>query len=82
MSNQFNAVKFFETFAKIIADREGVEIKVTVRRKEDLGDPTLSASEDRARSYESESELRTVHGSGHWQNAHSSLESDRALAAG
>ena len=35
MSNQFNAVKFFETFAKIIADREGVDIKVTVRRKEE-----------------------------------------------
>lgn len=35
MSNQFNAVKFFETFAKIIAEREKVEIKVTVRRKED-----------------------------------------------
>ena len=35
MSNQFNAVKFFETFAKIIAEREKVEITVTVRRKEE-----------------------------------------------
>jgi hypothetical protein len=35
MSNQFNAVKFFETFAKIIAEREKVEISVTVRRKEE-----------------------------------------------
>ena len=36
MSNQFNAVKFFETFAKIIADREGVDITVEVRKKNDL----------------------------------------------
>jgi hypothetical protein len=35
VSNQFNAVKFFETFAKIIAEREKVEITVTVRRKEE-----------------------------------------------
>lgn len=35
MSNQFNVVKFFETFAAIIAEREKVEIKVTVRRKEE-----------------------------------------------
>ena len=33
MANEFNAVKFFETFARIIADREGVDIKVNVRRK-------------------------------------------------
>lgn len=35
MSNRFNAIKFFETFAKIIAEREKVEITVTVRRKEE-----------------------------------------------
>lgn len=35
MSNEFNVVKFYETFAKIIAEREGVDIKVTVRRKEE-----------------------------------------------
>lgn len=33
MAKEFNAVKFFETFARIIADREGVDIKVNVRRK-------------------------------------------------
>ena len=38
MGNQFNAVKFFETYAKIIAEREGVDIKVTVRRRCDDGD--------------------------------------------
>ena len=35
MSGEFNVVKFYETFAKIIAEREGVEITVTVRRKEE-----------------------------------------------
>ena len=35
MSNQFNAVKFFETFARIIAEREKVDIKVTVRLKDE-----------------------------------------------
>lgn len=31
MNNEFNAVKFFETFARIIAEREGVDIKVRVK---------------------------------------------------
>ena len=35
MSNEFNVVKFYEVFARIIAEREGVEITVTVRRKEE-----------------------------------------------
>ena len=30
-----NVVKFYETFAKIIAEREKVEITVTVKRKEE-----------------------------------------------
>ena len=33
MSNQFNVVKFYETFARIIAEREGVDVKVAVRPK-------------------------------------------------
>ena len=36
MCNQFNVVKFYETFAKIIAEREAVDIKVEVRKKDDL----------------------------------------------
>ena len=35
MENTFNAVKFYQTFARIIADREGVDIKVNVRKKVD-----------------------------------------------
>ena len=35
MGNEFNAVKFYQTFARIIAEREGVDIKVNVRRKMD-----------------------------------------------
>jgi hypothetical protein len=82
MSGQFNAVKFFETFAAIIAEREKVSITVNVRRKEEVDDSALSAPKDRAGSYASESELRTVHGSRHRQNAHSSVKSTRAFAAG
>ena len=35
MSNQFNVIKFYETFARIISEREKVEIAVHVRLKEE-----------------------------------------------
>lgn len=35
MSNRFNAVKFFEAFARIISEREGVHVTVNVRLKDD-----------------------------------------------
>ena len=38
MTGQFNVVKFYETFAAIIAEREQVKISVTVRRKECVED--------------------------------------------
>lgn len=31
-----NVRRFYETLAKIIGEREGVDIKVTVRRREDV----------------------------------------------
>lgn len=34
MVNRFNAVKFFETFARIISEREGVQVTVHVRLKD------------------------------------------------
>lgn len=42
MTGQFNVVKFYETFAAIIAEREQVKITVTVTRKEDSGDSDSS----------------------------------------
>lgn len=35
MDNQINVVKFYEAFARIIAEREGVCIDVKVRLKDD-----------------------------------------------
>lgn len=33
-----NVVKFFETLAKIISEKEGVNVKVEIKRKEDEND--------------------------------------------
>ena len=36
MSDRPNMVKFYETFARIISDREGVDVRVTVRMRDDV----------------------------------------------
>lgn len=35
MSNRMNVVKFFEAFARIISEREGVHVTVNVQLKDD-----------------------------------------------
>ena len=49
MSGQFNVVKFYETFAKIIAERENVYIAVSVRLKDDYIRVLPSSGSERTR---------------------------------
>ena len=55
-----NVVRFYETLAKIIGDREGVTI--TVKVKEVTENRTLPSSENRTLPYEDESEFLPIHG--------------------
>ena len=61
-----NVVRFYETLAKIIGEREGVEI--TVKVKEVTENRTVSSPEDRTISHENECEFLAVHGTGHRQD--------------
>ena len=58
-----NVVRFYETLAKIIAEREGVEIKVKV--KEVTENRTISSSENCVVPYAGEYEFSTRDGAGH-----------------
>lgn len=57
-----NVIRFYETLAKIIGEREGVEIRVKV--KEVTENRTVSPSEDRTLPHEDESEFLSLHGTG------------------
>ena len=55
-----NVVRFYETLAKIIGEREGVTVTVKVR--EVTENRTLQTSENSSLPHEDESELRSIHG--------------------
>lgn len=57
-----NVVRFYETLAKIIGEREGVEIKVKV--KEVTENRTVSTSENRSIAYEDEFKFPLGDGAG------------------
>lgn len=61
-----NVIRFYETLAKIIGEREGVEI--TVKVKEVTENRTLSSPEDSTLPHENESEFFPIHGTGNGQD--------------
>jgi hypothetical protein len=70
-----NVIRFYETLAKIIGEREGVEIKVNVR--EVTENRTLSSPEDRIIPHENESEFLPIHGAGYGKNIDRAHEARR-----
>ena len=62
-----NVIRFYETLAKIIGEREGVTI--TVKVEEVTKDRTLPSSENRTLTHENECEFLPIHGTGNRQNA-------------
>ena len=58
-----NVVRFYETLAKIIGERENVEIRVSVREVME-SDCSVQASTNGSRSHETESEFCSVYGAG------------------
>lgn len=72
-----NVIRFYETLAKIIGERENVEIRVSVREVME-GDCSVQASTDGPRSHASELEFPASYGAGltteerNWENPDSS----------
>lgn len=58
-----DVVRFYETLAKIIGERENVEIRVSVREVME-SDCSVQASTNGSRSHETESEFCSVYGAG------------------
>ena len=58
-----NVVRFYETLAKIIGERENVEIRVSVREVME-SDCSVQASTNGPRSHATESEFCSVYGAG------------------
>ena len=58
-----NVVRFYETLAKIISERENVEIRVSVREVTE-SDCSVQASTDSPRPHATESKFCSVYGAG------------------
>lgn len=75
-----NVVRFYETLAKIIAEREGVEIKVKV--KEVTENRTVSTSENCSIAHENERKFPPSDGAGLARNGENFDGADAPRRAG
>ena len=71
-----NVVRFYETLAKIIGERENVEIRVSVREVME-SDCSVQTSRDCAFSHAPELKLRSVYGAGLTPYDHKQKELER-----